>query len=84
MAEEALDRVNVGNEALDNVLHFEYLDSQLHGDKEVEADPLVDYIQNTAQYTSPEYVRLQQTLSGASGKELTEQCTYSVAQIMSC
>ena len=30
VAEAALDKVYVGNEALDNVLHFEYLGSQLH------------------------------------------------------
>ena len=38
MAESALDKVYVGNEALDNVLHFEYLGSQLQGDGEDEAD----------------------------------------------
>ena len=38
MAEAALDKVYVGNEALDNVLHFEYLGSQLQGDGEDEAD----------------------------------------------
>ena len=37
-AEATLDRVHVGNEALDNVLHFHYLDSQLQGDGEDEAD----------------------------------------------
>ena len=34
----ALDKVYVGNEALDYVLHFEYLGSQLQGDGEDEAD----------------------------------------------
>ena len=34
MVEAALDKVYVGNEALDNVLHFEYLGSQLQGDGE--------------------------------------------------
>ena len=38
VAEAALDKVYVGNEALDNVLHFEYLGSQLQGDGEDEAD----------------------------------------------
>ena len=38
VAEAALDKVYVGNEALDNVLHFEYLGSQLHDDGEDEAD----------------------------------------------
>ena len=38
VAESALDKVYVGNEALDNVLHFEYLGSQLQGDGEDEAD----------------------------------------------
>ena len=38
MAESALDKVYVGNEALDNVLQFEYLGSQLQGDGEDEAD----------------------------------------------
>ena len=38
MAEAALDKVYVGNEALDNVLHFAYLGSQLQGDGEDEAD----------------------------------------------
>ena len=38
MAEAALDKVYVGNEALDNVLHFKYLGSQLQGDGEDEAD----------------------------------------------
>ena len=32
VVESALDKVYVGNEALDNVLQFDYLDSQLHGD----------------------------------------------------
>ena len=32
VAVAALDKVYVGNEALDNVLHFEYLGSQLQGD----------------------------------------------------
>ena len=34
----ALDKVYVGNEALNNVLHFEYLGSQLQGDWDDEAD----------------------------------------------
>ena len=39
MAEAALDKVYVGNEALDNVLHFVlHLGSQLQGDGEDEAD----------------------------------------------
>ena len=38
VAEAALDNVYVGNEALDNVLHFECLGSQLQGDGEDEAD----------------------------------------------
>ena len=38
VAEAALDKVYVGNEALDIVLHFEYLGSQLQGDGEDEAD----------------------------------------------
>ena len=38
VAEAALNKVNVGNEALDNVLYFEYLGSQLQGDGEDEAD----------------------------------------------
>ena len=38
VAKAALDRVYVGNKALDNVLHFEYLGSQLQGDGEDEAD----------------------------------------------
>ena len=38
VAEAALEKVYVGNEALDNVLHFEYLGSQLQGDGEDEAD----------------------------------------------
>ena len=38
VAESALDKVYVGNEALDNVLHFEYLGSQLQGDGDDEAD----------------------------------------------
>ena len=38
VAEAALDKVYIGNEALDNVLHFEYLGSQLHGDEDDEAD----------------------------------------------
>ena len=37
-AEAALDKVYVGNEALNNVLHFEYLGSQLQGDWDDEAD----------------------------------------------
>ena len=32
VAEAALDKVYVGNEARDNVLHFDYLSSQLHDD----------------------------------------------------
>ena len=38
VAESALGKVYVGNEALDNVLHFEYLSSHLQGDGEDEAD----------------------------------------------
>ena len=38
VADAALDKVYVGNEALDNVLHFEYPGSQLQGDGEDEAD----------------------------------------------
>ena len=38
VAEAALDKMYVGNEALDNVLYFEYLGSQLQGDGEDEAD----------------------------------------------
>ena len=38
VAESALDKVYVGNEALDNVLHFEYLGSQLQGDGDDAAD----------------------------------------------
>ena len=33
-----MGKVYIGNEALDNVLHFEYLGSQLQGDGEDEAD----------------------------------------------
>ena len=38
VVEAALDKVYVGNEALDNVLQFEHLGSQLQGDEEDEAD----------------------------------------------
>ena len=38
VAEADLDTVYVGNEALDNVLHFEYPGSQLQGDGEDDAD----------------------------------------------
>ena len=38
VAEVTLDRVYVGNEAIDNVLHFEYLVSQLQGDREDETE----------------------------------------------
>ena len=47
MADAALDKVYVGNEALDNVLHFEYLGSQLQGDVDDEAD--VSHIMDVAQ-----------------------------------
>ena len=38
VAEATLSRVNIGNDALENVLHFEYLDSRLQCDSDDEAD----------------------------------------------